>query len=67
VSVVFVNYRVREQGGFATLLHRELSARFGAGQVFLASRSIPPGDDFIEHIFGTLRRCEILLAVMGPG
>lgn len=66
MTVVFVNYRVREQGGYATLLHRELSREFGSGQVFLASRSITPGGDFVEEIFGTLRRCEILLAVMGP-
>lgn len=66
MAVVFVNYRVREQGGYATLLHRELSHVFGAGQVFLASCSIPPGDDFVAEIFHTLRGCEILLAVIGP-
>lgn len=66
MAVVFVNYRVREQGGYATLLHRELSRVFGSGQVFLASCSIPPGDDFVADIFHTLRGCEILLAVIGP-
>ena len=66
MAVVFVNYRVREQGGYATLLHRELSRVFGSDQVFLASCSIPPGDDFVAEIFHTLRGCEILLAVIGP-
>jgi O-acetyl-ADP-ribose deacetylase (regulator of RNase III) len=66
VAGVFVNYRVREQGGYATLLHRELSRIFGSDQVFLASCSIPPGDDFVAEIFRTLQRCKILLAVMGP-
>lgn len=66
MAVVFVNYRVREQGGYATLLHRELSRIFGSSQVFLSSFSIPPGDDFVAGIFRALHECEILLAVMGP-
>ncbi|SMD27475.1 macro domain-containing protein [Kibdelosporangium aridum] len=63
---VFVNYRVREQPGYATLLHRELAARLGPDRAFLASRSIRPGDDFVTTVFDTLRRCDVLLAVMGP-
>lgn len=66
MSVVFVNYRVRDQPGYATLLHRELAARFGGGRVFLASRSVRPGDDFVEGVFDTLRRSGVLLAVIGP-
>ncbi|HYQ63654.1 TIR domain-containing protein [Actinophytocola sp.] len=66
MATVFVNYRVREQGGYATLLHRELSRVFGSSQVFLSSFSIPPGDDFAAEIFRAVRGCEILLAVIGP-
>jgi O-acetyl-ADP-ribose deacetylase (regulator of RNase III) len=67
MSVVFVNYRVRGQAGYATLLHRELTAHFGSGQVFIASRSIRPGDDFVNTAFDVLRRCRVMLAVIGPG
>jgi O-acetyl-ADP-ribose deacetylase (regulator of RNase III) len=66
VSVVFVNYRVREQPGYASLLYRELVHRFGAEKVFMASSSLRLGDDFAERVFATLRGCEVLLAVMGP-
>ena len=66
MPVVFINYRVREQPGYATLLHRELSSRFGVEQVFIASRSIRPGDDFAREVFESLRHCSILLAVIGP-
>lgn len=66
VAVVFVNYRVQEQPGYATLLHRELAERFGEDRLFLASRSIRPGDDFVEQVFRILRRCEVLLSVIGP-
>jgi O-acetyl-ADP-ribose deacetylase (regulator of RNase III) len=63
--MVFVNYRVREQSGYASLIYRELAQRFGAERVFMASRSLRPGDDFTERILDTLRRCEVLLAVIG--
>lgn len=67
MPVVFVNYRVREQAGYAALLHRELAASFGSDQVFIAARSIRPGDDFVNTVFDVLRRCRIMLAVIGPG
>lgn len=67
MPVVFVNYRVREQAGYATLLHRELATHFGSDQVFIAARSIRPGDDFTNTVFDVLRRCRVVLAVIGPG
>lgn len=63
---VFVNYRVREQPGYATLVHRELSTRFGANQIFLASRSIRPGEDYATTVFENLRRSDVVLAIIGP-
>lgn len=63
---VFVNYRVRDQPGYATLVHRELSARFGADRIFLASRSIRPGDDYADAVFDTLHHCDVMLAIIGP-
>lgn len=66
MTMVFVNYRVREQAGYASLLHRELARTFGVDRVFIASRSIRPGDDFREQVFATLRKADVLLAVIGP-
>jgi O-acetyl-ADP-ribose deacetylase (regulator of RNase III) len=65
VAIVFVNYRVHEQPGYAALLHRELADRFGTDAVFLAAQSIRPGDDYVREIFDNLRDCEIVLAVIG--
>jgi O-acetyl-ADP-ribose deacetylase (regulator of RNase III) len=65
MTVVFINYRVREQPAYATLLHRELTTRLGRGVAFLASDSIRAGDDFVRAVFENLRHCEVLLAVMG--
>lgn len=64
---IFINYRIREQAGYAALLDRELTARFGRHAVFRAPRSIVPGDDFARQIIDTLRGCVALLAVIGPG
>lgn len=64
---VFVNYRTGHGDGSATLIERELTRRFGSGKVFRASSSIPAGDDFHKAILQTLRRCDVLLAVIAPG
>jgi O-acetyl-ADP-ribose deacetylase (regulator of RNase III) len=66
MPIVFVNYRVREQPGYATLLHYAIAEEFGAEQVFFASRSIAAGEDFVHEVFAMLRRCEVLLALIGP-
>lgn len=63
---VFVNYRTGDGEWAAALVKRELSARFGAGQVFYASQSIRLGEDFSREILSGLRRCEVLLAIIGP-
>lgn len=63
---VFVNYRTGDGEWAAALVKRELSARFGADQVFYASQSIRLGEDFSREILSGLRRCEVLLALIGP-
>lgn len=66
MSGVFVNYRTGDGGFAAALLARVLAARFGQERVFLASRSIPHGEDFVQHIMAGLSRSSVLLAVIGP-
>jgi transaldolase len=48
------------------LIDRELSARLGGDRVFLDSRSIPAGADFVEELLGRLRACSVLVVVIGP-
>ncbi|WP_322768326.1 toll/interleukin-1 receptor domain-containing protein [Frankia sp. Cr1] len=62
---IFVNYR-GTGSAWAVLLDRELSARFGPENVFRASRSIRPSEDFADRILGTVRRSSVLLAIIGP-
>jgi hypothetical protein len=47
------------------MIYKELAARFGAGQVFYASESIPPGTDFAAEIERRVLASDVLLAVIG--
>lgn len=65
MAAVFVNYRVQDQPGYATLVHQALAGHLGTSEVFLASRSIRLGDDFVDEVFDALSRCRVLVAVIG--
>ncbi|ONI87873.1 hypothetical protein ALI144C_08015 [Actinosynnema sp. ALI-1.44] len=62
---VFVNFRAGDGDWAATLIARELSARFGDEHVFLASRSIRPGEDSVRTVHESLVQCDVLLTVIG--
>lgn len=66
MSGVFINFRKQDEPGFAALLQRELSWRFGAATVFYASSTIRPGDDYEQALLNGVRDASVLLAVVGP-
>ena len=63
---IFVSYRREDSQWFSVLLHRELSAAFGANNVFLDTSNIPPGSIFPAQIHNDIARCDCLVAVIGP-
>jgi hypothetical protein len=63
---IFINYRGEDSQTAAALIDSETAARFGNDQVFLDSRSIPAGSDFVEELLGRVRSCSVLLVVIGP-
>ncbi|MFF9482221.1 toll/interleukin-1 receptor domain-containing protein [Streptomyces sp. NPDC014733] len=63
---VFINYRTGDEEATATLLDRELSRRFGSERIFRASKSIAAGRNFPQALLTAVRRCHVLLAVIGP-
>ncbi|WP_167384834.1 AAA family ATPase [Amycolatopsis tolypomycina] len=65
VGGVFINYRTGDGEFAATLITRVLSSRFGTEHVFLASRSIRPGEDFAKKILERLAQSDVLLAIIG--
>jgi hypothetical protein len=64
---VFINYRTGDGERIAALLERELSHRFGSEHIFRASKSIEPGTAFPRALITAVRRCSVLLAVIGDG
>jgi hypothetical protein len=62
----FVNYRTGDESFAAVTLDNALTARFGPGNVFRDSRSIPPGADFEPDLWRNLGRCTALIVVIGP-
>ncbi|MEU2076720.1 toll/interleukin-1 receptor domain-containing protein [Streptomyces sp. NPDC013489] len=62
---IFVNYRTGDGNETAALLSEGLSRRFGEEAVFFAGRSIRPGERFSGELLKDVRRCDVLLAVIG--
>lgn len=62
---IFINYRNNDEEASASLIRHELSRRFGSDQVFLASKSIPAGEDYVRGLLDAVRDSQVLLAVIG--
>jgi len=64
---VFVNYRRADTGWAAKLLAEALRRRLGSSsEVFLDTRSIKLGEAFAEALDDGLRRCAVLVVLIGP-
>lgn len=67
VGNIFINYRRKDDPGFAIALHMYLKGEFGADHVFMDVESgIKPGDDFVEVLQAQVARCDIILVIIGP-
>lgn len=64
---VFVNYRTDDSGSTALLISRFLAERIGEQNVFLDTRSIPPGTPFDDELLRNVWRSDVLVAVVGEG
>ncbi|MFL5541280.1 MAG: toll/interleukin-1 receptor domain-containing protein, partial [Longimicrobiaceae bacterium] len=62
---IFISYRRDDSAGHAGRLYDHLSKRFGTGRVFMDIDAIPPGADFNAEIDRVLRRCAVVLVVIG--
>jgi len=63
---IFVCYRRDDTSGYAGRLFDALVAGFGEHSVFMDIDAISPGADFVEVIEDALRRCDVVLALIGP-
>lgn len=62
---IFLNYRNGDEAGTAMAVDQELARRFGRDQVYRASRSIAPGEDYARDLLTAVRDSKVLLAVIG--
>lgn len=63
---IFINYR-DDAAGWSVALDEELSRHFGRDNVFRASRSVRPSEDFHERILASVCGCAVLVALINPG
>jgi hypothetical protein len=63
---IFISYRREDSRGYAGRLQGDLSRRYSEEHVF-RDVEIPPGVDFGEYITGLVDKCNIVLAIIGPG
>ena len=66
MSGIFISYRREDSAEIAHALYRELSARFGAGSVFIDVEDIGLGENFAATIDEKVGFCDALVAVIGP-
>src|SRR5512132_2802584 len=63
---IFISYRRDDSRGYAGRLQGDLSRRYTDEHVF-RDIEIPPGADFGEYISGLVDKCNVVLAIIGPG
>jgi TIR domain len=64
--VIAISYRREDSLPIAGRLYDRLQAKFGKQNVFMDFDSIPAGVDFRERIEQTIKRSELVVAVIGP-
>ena len=65
MSLVFINYRRRDDAYAAAFLDFALSDEFGQDCIFRAGRSIPAGDDYEACLKAAVDQCVVMLVVVG--
>jgi hypothetical protein len=65
VQGVFICYRRADSADVTGRLYDRLTERYGRARVFKDVFDIPYGDDFRDTIAKALRRCDVLLVVVG--
>jgi hypothetical protein len=67
VRSIFVSYRHADSPDVTGRITDRLVEEFGADEIFVDRYAIPLGQDFRAEIDSKLSRCEVVLAIVGPG
>ena len=65
LQTIFISYRRDDSEGEAGRLSDDLAQTFQEGSVFMDVNAIQPGRDFRKAIDESIRKCSVLLAVVG--
>lgn len=65
---VFLSYRRQDllAMGLVRSLYERLSKAFGSGKIFMDADTIPPGRDFRDVLAKSVKKADVLLALIGP-
>jgi len=63
---IFICYRREDAAGHAGWLYQTLSARLGAGRLFMDIDAIEPGADFVRVVQQAIDSCDVVIALIGP-
>ena len=64
---VFISYRRDDSAGHAGRVHDRLERELGRDLLFMDVDAIPLGADFVEVLGAEVGKCDVLLAIIGPG
>ena len=64
---IFINYRRDDAPGVAGRLFDRLSKNFSPREIFMDVDAMRPGLDFVKQLDEQVSKCDVVLAVIGPG
>ncbi len=64
---LFISYRRTDSAGYSGRVHDRLQQEFGDNLLFMDVDSIPLGTNFAKMLGEEVAKCDVLLAVIGPG
>ncbi len=64
---VFISYRRADSAGHAGRVHDRLEREFGRDLLFMDVDAIPLGANFVKVLGEEVAKCDVLLAIIGPG
>jgi hypothetical protein len=63
---IFINYRRNDSQPVTEYLAFRLETTFGDPLVFLDTRDVKPGDDFLRTVEQAIAQCDVMLVMIGP-
>ena len=67
VSRLFISYRRDDSAGYAGRLYDRLEREFGRDHLVMDVDAIPLGANFVKVLGDEVAKCDLLLAIIGPG